>query len=129
MNIGDFARLLLGNLLLKKHREHALRARSSAALGSLPGEDQRPVETATECGHQGAGVCTAEDPASGRASAFAADRKVRAGQREAKQFATGAAGTRTRRQPGRSDCRERARSSATRFGTEETPASRPSDAA
>src|SRR5579859_8072938 len=80
INTGDFTRLLDRSLVLKKHREHALRALSSATLGSLPGGDQRPVETATECGHQGVGVCTVEDPASGRASAFTADSKVRAGQ-------------------------------------------------
>src|SRR5215472_15519257 len=39
INTGHFARILDRNLVLKKHREHALRARSSAAFGNLPGGD------------------------------------------------------------------------------------------
>src|SRR3954465_15692316 len=115
INTVHFTRFHDRYLVFNKHREHALRAHSSAPLGSLSGGDQRPAETATECSHQGTGVCTAEDPASGRASAFAADRKVRAGQREAEQFTTGVAGTRARGQPGRGDCRERTGSSAACF--------------
>src|ERR1700730_6443358 len=51
-------------------------------------------------------------PGSRRESSFAADRKVWTEQREAEQFATGAAGTRARRQSPRSGCREPTSSSA-----------------
>ena len=54
-------------------------------------------------------VFEAEDPGSRRAASFAADRKVWTEQREAEQFATGAAGTGARRQSRGSGCRERTR--------------------